>query len=44
MAGGLAGSLAGVAAGNAANEVIAAANRPQLPTTTQYQNLSADRI
>ena len=44
MAGGLAGSLAGVAAGNAANEVIAAANRPQLPTVTQYQNLSADRI
>ena len=44
MAGGLAGSLAGVAAGNVANEVIAAANRPQLPTIPQYQNLTSDRI
>ena len=44
MAGGLAGSLAGVAAGNVTNEVIASANRPKLPTTTEYQNLSADRI
>jgi hypothetical protein len=44
MAGGLAGSLAGVALGNVTNEAIAAANRPQLPTTTQYQNLSTDRI
>lgn len=44
MAGGLAGSLAGVAAGNVTNEVIASANRPKLPTTAEYQNLSADRI
>lgn len=44
MAGGLAGSLAGVTAGNVTNEVIASANRPKLPTTAEYQNLSADRI
>ena len=44
MAGGLAGSLAGVAAGNITNEMIASANRPKLPTTAEYQNLSADRI
>lgn len=44
MAGGLAGSLAGVTAGNITNEAIAAANRPKLPTTAEYQNLSADRI
>jgi len=42
--GGIAGSLGGVAMGNAANEAIASANRPKLPTTNEYQNLSADRI
>lgn len=34
--GGLVGSLTGVAAGNVVNEVIAAGNRPQLPTTAEY--------
>lgn len=34
---GLAGSAAGVAAGNLINSAIAAANRPQLPTTAEYQ-------
>jgi hypothetical protein len=42
--GGLAGSTGGVAIGNAVNEQIAAANRPKLPTTSEYQNLSTDRI
>lgn len=42
--GGLIGSLTGVAGGNAVNEAIASGNRPQLPTTTQYEALSADRI
>jgi hypothetical protein len=44
IVGGIAGSTAGVALGNATNEAIAAANRPQLPTTTQYQDLTSDRI
>ena len=34
--GGLAGSLTGVAGGNVTNQVIASANRPKLPTTTEY--------
>lgn len=34
---GAAGSLAGVAAGNIINAAIASANRPQLPTTSEYQ-------
>jgi hypothetical protein len=44
IAGGIGGSLGGVALGNVANEVIASANRPKLPTANEYQNLSADRI
>jgi hypothetical protein len=44
IAGGLGGSLTGVALGNAANEAIASSNRPKLPTSSEYQNLSADRI
>lgn len=44
IAGGFLGSLTGVALGNATNEVIAAANRPKLPTTNEYQNVNADRI
>lgn len=40
VAAGLAGSLGGVAAGNIVNEVIAAGNRPKLPTTIEYtQNM-----
>ncbi len=42
--GGALGSIAGVAAGNVINEAIASANRPKLPTTNEYQNLSTDRI
>ena len=42
--GALAGSLTGVAGGNAVNEAIASGNRPQLPTTAQYEALSTDRI
>jgi hypothetical protein len=34
--GGLTGSLTGVAGGNVTNQVIASANRPKLPTTTEY--------
>jgi hypothetical protein len=37
--GGATGSLLGVGAGNVANELIASANRPQLPTTADYQML-----
>jgi hypothetical protein len=44
MLGGALGSIAGVTAGNVTNEIIASANRPQLPTTTQYQDLTSDRI
>lgn len=33
----LAGSMAGALAGNLTNQAIAAANRPQLPTTLDYQ-------
>ena len=44
IAGGLAGSAGGVGLGNVANQQIAAANRPKLPTTQQYQDLSAGRI
>lgn len=43
-AAGLAGSLGGVMTGNVANEIIAAGNRPKLPTVTEYESLSADRI
>lgn len=39
IAGGLAGSLTGVAMGNVANEAIAAANRPKLPTTAEYNQI-----
>lgn len=39
IAGGLAGSLTGVALGNVANEAIAAANRPKLPTTAEYNQI-----
>jgi len=35
-AAGVAGSLGGAAAGNVVNEVIAMANRPRLPTVTEY--------
>ena len=37
--GGLAGSLMGITAGNITNKIIASANRPRLPTTTEYQNV-----
>ena len=33
---GLAGSMGGVLTGNVINEVIAAGNRPKLPTTSEY--------
>jgi len=36
---GLAGSLGGILAGNVANEVVAAGNRPRLPTTTEYESM-----
>jgi hypothetical protein len=36
---GFAGSLAGIAAGNIVNEVIAAGNRPKLPTTAEYESV-----
>ena len=39
LAGGIAGSLTGIATGNITNEIIASANRPRLPTTTEYQNV-----
>lgn len=41
--GGAAGSLLGVTSGNIANEVIASANRPKLPTVAEYE-MSADKI
>lgn len=44
IVGGIAGSTGGVALGNVVNQQVAAANRPKLPTTAEYQNLSADRI
>jgi hypothetical protein len=44
MVGGLTGSIGGVAGGNVVNEVIASANRPQLPTIQEYQSTSPDRI
>jgi len=44
MVGGLAGSLAGIAGGNVTNEAIAAANRPKLPTTNQYQSTTTGKI
>jgi hypothetical protein len=34
--GGAAGSLLGITTGNITNEIIAAGNRPQLPTTAEY--------
>lgn len=41
---GLAGSLGGILTGNVINEVIAAGNRPSLPTTSEYGVLGTDRI
>jgi hypothetical protein len=41
---GLAGSLGGILTGNVINEVIAAGNRPKLPTVNEYESLSTDRI
>jgi hypothetical protein len=41
---GLAGSLGGILTGNIINEVVAAGNRPQLPTTAEYGVLGTDRI
>jgi len=38
------GATAGALLGNTVNQIIAAANRPKLPTTQQYQDLSTDRI
>jgi hypothetical protein len=35
------GSVAGVAAGNLTNAAIAAGNRPQLPTTSEYSSYTA---
>lgn len=40
---GLAGSLGGILAGNVINSVIAAANRPKLPTVAEYE-MGTDRI
>ena len=37
IVGGAVGSLAGVTVGNVVNAAIASANRPQLPTTAEYQ-------
>lgn len=37
IVGGTAGSVAGVTIGNLVNAAIASANRPQLPTTSEYQ-------
>jgi hypothetical protein len=37
--GGLAGSLMGITAGNITNEIIASANRPRLPTITEYESV-----
>lgn len=42
--GALAGSLTGVAGGNAINEAIASGNRPQLPTTAEYEIMGSGRI
>lgn len=36
---GLAGSLGGIAAGSVINEVIAAGNRPKLPTVAEYESV-----
>jgi hypothetical protein len=44
LTGGLTGSLTGIAAGNVVNEVVAAANRPTLPTTAEYQNITPGKI
>lgn len=41
---GLAGSVGGVVVGNLINSEIAKANRPQLPTIGEYQNINTDRI
>ena len=37
--GGLAGSLMGITTGNITNEIIASANRPRLPTITEYESV-----
>lgn len=37
--GGLAGSLMGITAGNITNKIIASANRPRLPTITEYESV-----
>jgi hypothetical protein len=36
---GLAGSLGGILTGNVINEVVAAGNRPKLPTTAEYESM-----
>ena len=41
--GGAAGSLLGVTGGNVANEIIASANRPKLPTVAEYE-MTTDKI
>ena len=41
---GAGGALAGAAIGKIANAMIAEANRPKLPTTQQYTQISSDRI
>jgi len=41
--GGAVGSLAGIATGNVVNEMVAAGNRPQLPTTAEY-GVTTDKI
>lgn len=38
IVGGTVGSIAGVTVGNLINEAIASANRPQLPTSSEYQS------
>ena len=41
---GAGGALAGAAMGKIANAMIAEANRPKLPTTQEYAQISSDRI
>jgi hypothetical protein len=41
---GAGGALAGAAIGKIANAMIAEANRPKLPTTQEYSQISSDRI
>jgi hypothetical protein len=44
LVGGLSGSLTGIAGGNVVNEAVAAANRPKLPTTQEYQSNTTGKI